>query len=71
MKKKILYIVNVDKFFLSHRLKIALRAKSFLNINLATKFELEENFLERRKSQHTKYILKEEVSVYFPILLQW
>ena len=44
MKKKILYIVNVDKFFLSHRLKIALRAKSFLNINLATKFELEENF---------------------------
>jgi hypothetical protein len=29
MKKKLLYVVNVDKFFLSHRLNIALKAKSF------------------------------------------
>ena len=47
--------MNVDKFFLSHRLKIALRAKSFLNINLATKFELEENFF-RKKNHNTQNI---------------
>ena len=32
---------------MSHRLNIALKAKSFLNVNLATKFELEESYLEK------------------------
>ena len=79
MKKKILYIVNVDKFFLSHRLKIALRAKSFLNINLATKFELEENFFRKKKITTHKIYLKRGsfglfsnfitmVDIYFKIL---
>ena len=49
MKKKLLYVVNVDKFFLSHRLNIALEAKSFLNVNLATKFELEEKLFRKKK----------------------
>ena len=39
MKKKILYVVNLDTFFISHRQDIALKAKSFLKIHLASKFE--------------------------------
>ena len=59
MKKKILYVVNVDKkFFLSHRLNIALKAKSFLNVNLATKFELEEKLFRKKKSLTHQIYLK-------------
>ena len=33
MKKKILYVVNIDSFFISHREDIALKAKSFLKLS--------------------------------------
>ena len=48
MKKKILYVVNVDSFFISHRQDIALKAKSFLKIHLATKFKRNIKYFKRR-----------------------
>ena len=36
-KKKILYIVNVDWFFISHRLPIAIQAKINYDIHIAKK----------------------------------
>jgi len=45
--KKILFIVNSDKFFVSHRLPIALAAKETgYEIHIATKFNNEENYLD-------------------------
>ena len=48
MKKKILYIVNVDKFFFSHRIEIANKAKEFFNIHIATKFKLNKNYFQKK-----------------------
>ena len=47
MKKKILYVVNIDSFFISHREDIALKAKSFLKIHLATKFKRNVNYFKK------------------------
>ena len=45
--KKILFIVNLDKFFVSHRLPIALAAKKAgYKIHIATKFTTEKNNLK-------------------------
>lgn len=48
MKKKILYVVNVDKFFLSHRKDIALKAKSLFKVHLATKFDLDKKIFKKK-----------------------
>ncbi len=48
MKKKILYIVNIDKFFVSHRQEIALNARSFLQVHLAAKFELKKKYFKEK-----------------------
>ena len=48
MKNKILYVVNIDKFFLSHRIDIADKAKSLFKVHLATKFELDEKIFKRK-----------------------
>ena len=48
MKKKILYIVNIDKFFVSHRQEIALNARSFLQVHLAAKFELKQKYFKEK-----------------------
>ena len=46
--KKILFIVNLDKFFVSHRLPIALAAQEAgYKIHIATKFTTEKNKLEK------------------------
>lgn len=47
MKKKILYIVNIDKFFISHRIEIAKTASKFFSIHLATKFTLKRNYFKK------------------------
>ena len=45
--KKILFIVNLDKFFVSHRLPIALAAKDAgYEIHIATQFTTEKNKLK-------------------------
>ena len=48
MRKKILYIVNIDKFFLSHRKDIALKAKSLFKVHLATKFDLDKRIFKKK-----------------------
>ena len=48
MKKKILYIVNTDKFFLSHRFSIANFLKKKFDICLATNFILGETFFKKK-----------------------
>lgn len=48
MKKKILYVVNTDKFFLSHRINIAYSLKNTFKIHLATNFLLGENFFKKK-----------------------
>ncbi len=48
MKKKILYVVNLDTFFISHRQDIALKAKSFLKIHLASKFEKNIKYFQKK-----------------------
>tara|TARA_A100001011_G_scaffold371781_1_gene429493 strand:- start:847 stop:1971 length:1125 start_codon:yes stop_codon:yes gene_type:complete len=49
MKKNILYIVNIDRFFLSHRINIALKAKSLFKVHLATKFDLDKKIFKKKK----------------------
>ena len=45
--KKLLFIVNVDKFFISHRLPIAVEAiKQGYEVHIATKVTDQLNFLE-------------------------
>ena len=45
--KKILFIVNLDKFFVSHRLPIALAAQDAgYEIHIATEFTTEKNKLK-------------------------
>ena len=45
--KKILFVVNLDKFFVSHRLPIALAAQDAgYEIHIATEFTTEKNKLE-------------------------
>ena len=51
MKKKILYITNIDKFFLSHRIEIATESKKFFDIYLATKFTSKKKIIEKKKIQ--------------------
>lgn len=48
MKKKILYVVNTDKFFFSHRINIPYSLKKNFKIHLATNFLLGENFFKKR-----------------------
>jgi glycosyltransferase involved in cell wall biosynthesis len=48
MKKKILYVVNTDKFFFSHRINIAYSLKKNFKIYLATNFLLGEDFFKKK-----------------------
>ena len=48
MKQKILYIVNIDKFFVSHREEIALKARSFLQVELAAKLKLKKKYFIKK-----------------------
>ena len=67
MKKKILYVVNIDSFFISHREDIALKAKSFLKIHLATKFKRNVNYFKKKKFIHIIYSLREVNLAFFQI----
>lgn len=48
MKKKLLYIVNVDTFFLSHRIDIAKKAKKYFTVHIATKFTTNKNYFKNQ-----------------------
>lgn len=65
MKKKILYVVNIDSFFISHREDIALKAKSFLKIHLATKFKRNVNYFKKKKIYtHNLFIERGKFSIF-------
>ena len=66
MKKKILYVVNVDSFFISHRQDIALKAKSFLKIHLATKFERSIKYYKKKNIYtHNLFIERGKFGIIF------
>ncbi len=77
MMKKILFIVNLDKFFVSHRLPIALAAqKAGYKIHIATQFTTEKNKLQKlgfilhslpidRSSYNIKSNLKTFFKIYY------
>lgn len=48
MKKKLLYIVNIDTFFLSHRIDIAKKAKKNFTVHIATKFTKYKNYFDKQ-----------------------
>jgi glycosyltransferase involved in cell wall biosynthesis len=69
MKKKLLYIVNVDKFFISHRIEVAKKACNFFSVHLATKFTINKNYFKKlRIKTHDIKIKRRDYSIIYNLL---